>query len=196
MMLVCMGHEPHLAADLENDVLTNRYKIKVKVVDIPRDKSDLAFIYDSEASIGTENCKLSVDAFYPRNVLQKLSQQKDDVTEWCEMVEFIMTDWNYDGAVMEPAFIDIPTKNDFVKGKHEIPKGASNLKTKITDLLSESYEKVSIHDKECPRELRTQQLVLCPLICTNSWVLHLVLNTKSLTVSPLRLEKLWPRVLN
>jgi DNA modification methylase len=145
IMLVCMGHEPSLAADLENDVLTNGYKIKVKVVDILRDKSDLTFKYDSEASIKTENSKLAVDAFYPRNLLQKLSQQKDDVTEWREMVESIMIDWNYDGAVMEPTLIDIPTKNDFVKGEYNIPEGTSNIKIKITDLLSESYEEVIIH---------------------------------------------------
>jgi DNA modification methylase len=145
IMLVCMGHEPSLAADLENDVLTNGYKIKVKVVDILRDKSDLTFKYDSEASIKAENGKLSVEAFYPRNLLQKLSQQKDDVAEWREMVESIMIDWNYDGAVMEPALIDIPAKNDFVKGEYEIPEGASNIKIKITDLLSESYEEVIIH---------------------------------------------------
>ncbi|MGR5549615.1 site-specific DNA-methyltransferase [Vibrio sp. DNB22_12_1] len=145
IMLVCMGHEPSLAADLENDVLTNGYKVKVKVVDILRDKSDLTFKYDSEASIKTENGKLSIEAFYPRNLLQKLSQQKDDVTEWREMVESIMIDWNYDGAVMEPALIDIPAKNDFVKGEYEIPEGASNIKIKITDLLSESYEEVIVH---------------------------------------------------
>ncbi|CCN87519.1 Putative DNA methylase N-4/N-6 [Vibrio nigripulchritudo SFn27] len=145
IMLVCMGHEPSLAADLEHDILTNGYKVKVKVVDILRDKSDLTFKYDSEASIKTENGKLSIEAFYPRNLLQKLSQQKDDVTEWREMVESIMIDWNYDGAVMEPALIDIPAKNDFVKGEYEIPDGASNIKVKITDLLSESYEEVIIH---------------------------------------------------
>ncbi len=145
IMLVCMGHEPSLAADLANDVLTNGYKIKVKVVDILRDKSYLTFKYDSEASIKTENGKLVIEAFYPRNLLQKLSQQKDDVTEWREMVESIMIDWNYDGAVMEPALIDIPAKNDFVKGEYEIPEGASNIKIKITDLLSESYEEVIVH---------------------------------------------------
>lgn len=145
IMLVCMGHEPSLAADLENDVLTNGYKIKVKVVDILRDKSDLTFKYDSEASIKIENGKLIVEKFYPRNLMQKLSQQKDDVTEWREMVESIIIDWNYDGAVMEPALIDIPAKNDFVKGEYEIPDGANNIKIKITDLLSESYEKVIAH---------------------------------------------------
>lgn len=142
IMLVCMGHEPGLGAILENE---SGYKMKVEVVDILRDKSDLTFKYDSEASIEVKNGKLVIEAFYPRNLLQKLSQQKDDVTEWREMVESIMIDWNFDGAVMEPIVIDIPAKDEFVAGEYEIPAGANNIKVKITDLLSESYEEVIAH---------------------------------------------------
>ncbi|MGM8899573.1 MULTISPECIES: site-specific DNA-methyltransferase [unclassified Psychrobacter] len=142
IMLVCMGHEPSLGATLENE---SGYKLKVKVVDILRDKSDLMFKYDSEAAIKIEDNKLIIEAFYPRNLLQKLSQQKDDVEEWREMVESIMIDWNFDGAVMEPVVIDIPSKDEFVVGEYDIPEGASNIKVKITDLLSESYEEVIVH---------------------------------------------------
>lgn len=142
IMLVCMGHEPSLGATLENE---SGYKLKVQVVDILRDKSDLTFKYDSEAAIKIEGNKLVVEAFYPRNLLQKLSQQKDDVEEWREMVESIMIDWNFDGAVMEPVVIDIPPKDEFVIGEYDIPEGASNIKVKITDLLSESYEEVIVH---------------------------------------------------
>lgn len=142
IMLVCMGHEPGLGAILENE---SGYKMKVKVVDILRDKSDLTFKYDSEASIEIKDGKLVIEAFYPRNLLQKLSQQKNDVAEWREMVESIMIDWNFDGAVMEPIVIDIPAKDEFVAGEYEIPEGANNIKIKITDLLSESYEEVIAH---------------------------------------------------
>jgi DNA modification methylase len=145
VMLVCMGHEPSLGAELENEVLANGYKIKVNVVDILRDKSDLTFKYDSEASIKAEGGKLIIETFYPRNLLQKLSQQKDDVTEWREMVESIMIDWNFDGAVMEPIVIDIPSKDEFVSGEYDIPEGANNIKVKITDLLSESYEEEIVY---------------------------------------------------
>ena len=142
IMLICMGHEPSLGATLENE---SGYKLKVQVVDILRDKSDLTFKYDSEAAIKIEGNKLIVEAFYPRNLLQKLSQQKDDVEEWREMVESVMIDWNFDGAVMEPVVIDIPSKDEFVVGEYDIPEGASNIKVKITDLLSESYEEVIVH---------------------------------------------------
>lgn len=139
ILLVCMGHEPGLAATLENE---SGYKLNVKVVDILRDKSDLTFKYEAEASIEAEDGKLIIKEFYPRNLLQKLSQQKEDVTEWRELVESVMIDWNYDGAVMEPTAIDIPDNNEFVQGEYEIPERVTKIKIKITDLLSESYEEV------------------------------------------------------
>lgn len=137
--LICMGHEPGLAAILENEC---GYKLNVEVVDIIRDKKELTFKYDSEAVINLREGKIIVESFYPRNLLQKLSQQKEDVSEWREMVESIMIDWNYNGEVMEPVVIDIPEKDQFVQGIYDIPQDASNIKIKITDLLSETYEEV------------------------------------------------------
>ena len=42
---------------------------------------------------------------------------------------------------MEPKEIDIAGKNELVKGVYVIPENATNIKIKITDLLSETYEK-------------------------------------------------------
>ena len=139
IMLVCMGHEPDLKAHLEQE---SGYKLDVKVVDILRDKANIEFKRDSEARISTANNKLVVENFYPMNLLQKLSLQKESVEEWRELVETIMIDWNYDGAVMEPVVIDTPDKNGFVAGEYDIPADAGTIKIKITDLLSESYEEV------------------------------------------------------
>jgi site-specific DNA-methyltransferase (adenine-specific)/adenine-specific DNA-methyltransferase len=36
--------------------------------------------------------------------------------------------------------LDIPDKNELVKGVYEIPADAGNIRVKITDLLSESFE--------------------------------------------------------
>ncbi|MEQ1527744.1 MAG: site-specific DNA-methyltransferase, partial [Methylococcales bacterium] len=139
IMLVCMGHEPDLKAHLEQE---SGYKLDVKVVDILRDKANIEFKRDSEARISTAKNKLVVENFYPMNLLQKLSLQKESVEEWRELVETIMIDWNYDGAVMEPSVVDTPDKNDFVAGEYDIPADAGTIKIKITDLLSESYEEV------------------------------------------------------
>ena len=136
--LVCMGHEPDLAAYLKNEVLP--YNIDVEVVDILRDKQDLQFKRDSEAKVVVKNGQLVIEAFYPMNLLQKLSLQKENVSDWREMVESIMVDWNYDGAVLQPAVVDIPEGNDLVKGKYPVPKDAGTIRVKITDLLSESLE--------------------------------------------------------
>lgn len=138
MTLICMGHEPDLAAFVEQSI---GYKLDIQVVDILRDRSDLQFKRDSEALFKVENGQLVVDKFYPMNLLQKLSQTKETVSDWREMVESIMIDWNYDGAVFQPALTDIPAKNELVQGIYTIPEEAGTIRIKITDLLSESLER-------------------------------------------------------
>lgn len=136
--LVCMGHEPDLAAVLENEV--KPFKLDVQVVDILRDKQELQFKRDSEAWITLDGGWLTVEKFYPMNLLQKLSLQQENVEDWRELVESVMIDWNYDGAILTPALVDIPDKNELVKGKYQIPNDAGTIRVKITDLLSESLE--------------------------------------------------------
>ena len=55
-------------------------------------------------------------------------------------MESVLVDWNYDGAVLEPAVIDIPEKNGLVVGVYDVPAVAGRIKVKITDVLSESLE--------------------------------------------------------
>lgn len=136
--LVCMGHEPDLKASLEQEL--SEYKLDIEIVDILRDKSVLQLKREAEADIVVENGKLIIKEFYPMNLMQKLSLQKEFVEDWKQLVESVMIDWNFDGAVLEPAVIDIPEKNDFVAGIYEIPADAGVIKIKITDLLSESLE--------------------------------------------------------
>lgn len=136
--LVCMGHEPDLKVHLLKEA--KPYLLDVDVLDILRDKADLQFKRDSEARITIKDGHLSIDRFYPMNLLQKLSLQKDTVGDWRELVESILIDWNYDGAVLQPAVVDIPGKNSLVAGRYEIPPDAGTLRVKITDLLAESWE--------------------------------------------------------
>ena len=72
--------------------------------------------------------------------MQKLSLQKEFVDDWKQLVESVMVDFNYDGAVLQPTITDIPGKNEFVLGEYEIPETAGTIRVKITDLLSESLE--------------------------------------------------------
>ena len=136
--LVCMGHEPDLKAHLIKEA--DPYKLDVEVVDILRDRQDLQFKRDSEAKVTIAKGKLVIERFYPMNLLGKLSLQKEKVKDWKELVESIMIDWNYDGAVLTPTTVDIPEKDELVSGAYPIPKDAGTIRVKITDLLSESLE--------------------------------------------------------
>ena len=137
--LVCMGHEPDLSAHLI--LAAKPYKIDVEVVDILRDKADLEFKRDSDAKVVVKDGELVIERFYPMNLLQKLSMQKEAVDDWRELTESILIDWNYDGAVLQPAVVDIPEKKtDLVIGRYKIPADAGTIRVKITDLLSESWE--------------------------------------------------------
>jgi hypothetical protein len=136
--LVCMGHEPDLKAALEAGV--SGHKIDVQIVDVLRDKADLRLKREAEADIAKEGDRLVIRAFYPLNLMQKMSLQRDSVDEWRQLVESVMIDWNYDGAVMQPSIIDVPDKDELVKGVYSVPTDAGTIKVKITDLLSESLE--------------------------------------------------------
>jgi adenine-specific DNA-methyltransferase len=136
--LVCMGHEPGLKAQLE--LAAKPFKIDVEVVDILRDKANLEFKRDSQAKITVKKGELVVERFYPMNLLQKLSLQKEALADWRELVESVLIDWHYDGAVLQPAMVDIPGKDEMVKGRYDVPADAGTIRVKITDLLSESWE--------------------------------------------------------
>jgi DNA modification methylase len=138
LLLVCMGHEPDLAAELQSAV--PGYKLDIEVVDILRDKSNLEFKRDAEAEIVIEGGKLLIREFFPMNLLQKLSLMKENVENWKELVDSVMVDFNYDGAVFEPQIVDVPEGDELVKGVYDIPANAGTIRVKITDLLSESLE--------------------------------------------------------
>lgn len=136
--LVCMGHEPDLTAAFKQEV--SAYKIDVEIVDILTDKKDFEFKREAQAEIKLISKELVIESFYPMNLMQKLSLQKEHVDNYKQLVESIMIDWNYDGQTLRPTVIDIPDKNEYVKGKYSIPVSHGKIKVKITDLLSESLE--------------------------------------------------------
>ena len=137
---VCMGHDPNLKAQFEEEVSKMGFKVDVEIIDLLRDKKDLRFKRDSDAKVVIKNGKLIIENFYPMNLLQKLSIEKTDVSDWKELAESVFIDWNYDGVTFSPETTDIPEKNELVKGEYEIPKSAGTINIKITHLISESWE--------------------------------------------------------
>ena len=137
LLLVCMGHEPDLAAALNNEV---PFDLDIQVTDILRDKSELEFKREAEAKIVRNNGQLIIERFYPMNLLQKLSLIKENVDNWRELVESVKIDFNYDDKAMNPSVVDLPEGNELVKGTYPIPENTGTIRVKITDLLSESLE--------------------------------------------------------
>lgn len=137
ILLVCMGHEPDLAAELQSAV---PFKLDIEVVDILRDKANLEFKRDAEAEVVIEGGKLLIREFYPMNLLQKLSLMKENVDNWKELTDSIMIDFNYDDGVFTPQIVDVPEGSHLVKGIYPVPNNAGKIRVKITDLLSESIE--------------------------------------------------------
>ena len=138
--LVCMGHEPDLAAHLKLALKEEGYIIDVEVLDILRDRVNLQFRRDSEAEIEIEGNRLVIREFYPMNLLQKLSMDKEAVDDWRTLVSSVKIDFNFDGSVFSPSVIDIAEGASLVSGIYDIPADAGTIKVKITDVLSESLE--------------------------------------------------------
>lgn len=138
LTIVCMGHEADLTANLEKEL--SNYNIDIEVVDVLRDRKDLELKREADADISIEDGKLIINSFYPMNLLQKLSLTTEQVEDWRELVDSILIDFNYDGAVLSPTIHDIPDRKELVSGVYSIPKDAGNIRVKITDVLSESLE--------------------------------------------------------
>lgn len=82
--------------------------------------------------------RLVIRAFRPARLLEKLSLPRE--TDWRRLVDSVMIDWHYEGAVLRPETIDIPEKNALVRGVYDIPEDCGTIRVKITDLRSESME--------------------------------------------------------
>lgn len=141
--LICMGHEPDLGAHLDAELrkLCNA-KFDIEVVDVLRSGANLQFKRESDARVSVAGGKLTIEAFYPMNLLQKLSLEAEQVGDWKELVDSVMIDWNYDGAVFTPSEVDVPEgKSAKVRGVYSVPADVGAIRVKITDVLSESWEK-------------------------------------------------------
>ena len=133
--VICMGHEPDLKESFENQCT---YNIDIEILDILKDDLHLQLKHTAEADIVCDNNRLIIKSFYPANLMKKV--QKDAIESWHQLVDSIMIDWNYNGEVLQPSCIDIPSKNEIVKGVYDIPENSGTIRVKITDLLSESIE--------------------------------------------------------
>lgn len=136
--LICMGHEPGLGAFLEQEMYRNQLIVKVEVLDVLRDRTDLEFKQESVAEIDRLKSEVVIRKFYPMNLLKKLSMQKTSVSDWRELVQSVLIDFYYNGQELRPQVVDVPETDELVQGRYSVPADARRIAVKITDLLDES----------------------------------------------------------
>ncbi len=151
--VVCLGKE--LASDTW---LTdwNRLRKKktdphhIEVIELRNDPRYGNFIQHENAqarvAVKRKGGKLHVEIkdFVSPGILQRLAQQSGvvqaKVADWRAMVDSVMIDTAYDGAVFNVAHADVPPrKNDFVAGEYALdaPESQTTVAVKITDMLGE-----------------------------------------------------------
>jgi site-specific DNA-methyltransferase (adenine-specific)/adenine-specific DNA-methyltransferase len=93
----------------------------------------------TEASITLDGGRLVISAFHPASLLSKLSQNAAPGA-WRELVDSVLIDFHYDGAVLRPTLSDVPERGELVAGSYEVPPDATRIRVKITDIVSDVFE--------------------------------------------------------
>lgn len=151
--VVCLGKE--LASDTWLAEWNRLRKKKtdphhIKVIELRNDPKYGGFLQHEEAqarvAVKRKAGKLHVvikDLVSP-GILARLAQQsgvvQPKVADWRAMVDSVMIDTAYDGAVFNVIHADVPLrKTDFVAGEYTLdaPDGEARVAVKITDMLGE-----------------------------------------------------------
>lgn len=151
--VVCLGKE--LASDAWLTEWNRLRKKKtdphhIEVIELRNDPRYGGFIQHEKAqarvAVKRKGGKLHVEIkdFVSPGILQRMAQQSGvvqaKVADWRAMVDSVMIDTAYNGAVFNVVHTDVPArKADFVAGEYELdaPKGETTVAVKITDMLGE-----------------------------------------------------------
>lgn len=151
--VVCLGKE--LAADAWLGEWNRLRKKKtdphhIEVIELRNDPRYGGFIQHEPAqarvAVKRKGGKLHVEIrdFVSPGILQRLAQQSGvvqaRVADWRAMVDSVMIDTAYDGAVFNVIHADVPArKTDFVAGEYvlDAPADEATVAVKITDMLGE-----------------------------------------------------------
>lgn len=93
-----------------------------------------------QLGVALRNNQLVIERFLPPRLLEKLSNGVGSAEPWRELVDSVLIDFDYDGAILRPAVRDIPPRDTLVRGTYDVPRGSGVIRVKVTDLLSDVYE--------------------------------------------------------
>jgi DNA modification methylase len=163
IVVVCLGKE--LAAD---SWLTewNRLRKKktdphhIDIIELRSDPKYGGFLRHDPAQarvkVARKGSKLhiKIEDFISPAILQRLAQQSGivqaKVSDWRSMVDSVMIDTGYDGAVFKVMFSDLPEgKSDLVQGEYEleVADAETTVAVKITDMLGEEVLVIQAIDR-------------------------------------------------
>jgi adenine-specific DNA-methyltransferase len=153
ILLVCLGMEiaARAAVDDWNRLRKGRAAVnRIEVVELRSDPKYGGFLSHTPAkaklSITRRKDRLVVEVtdFISPTIVERLRAQagvvQPVIDDWRAMVDSIMIDPAYDGAVFAVALADIPEKKtQFVEGRYDLPApaGETTVAVKITDMLGE-----------------------------------------------------------
>jgi len=151
--VVALGKETAVDAWLDDwNHLRKRGNLpnKINVIELRTDPKYGKFFEhkpaEAKVKIHRTGRKVTVDIqnFISPTVIERLDQQSAVLTpkidDWRAMVDSVMIDTSYDGAVFEVAYSDVPEKKDaLVSGHYELdcPGRETVVAVKITDVLGE-----------------------------------------------------------
>lgn len=129
--------------------------VEIDVRDILLDKQTLIFKQKPEAEITVrgvgKKATVKVEDFVSPILMRKLEienekttkkESKAKVEDYRQVIDSVAIDIDYDGDLFNAEIIDVPTKNELIKGEYtfEYPKaGKKTLAVKIVDVLGEEY---------------------------------------------------------
>ncbi len=129
--------------------------VEIDVRDILLDKQTLIFKQKPEAEITVKGAgkkaTIKVEDFISPILMRKLEienektnkrESKAKVEDYRQVIDSVAIDIDYDGDLFNAEIIDVPSKNELIKGEYvfEYPKaGKKTLAVKIVDVLGEEY---------------------------------------------------------
>jgi DNA modification methylase len=148
----CSGMELDMLDYLKKNNVTG---VDVDVRDILLDKQTLIFKQKPEAEItikaGDKKATVTISDFISPILMRKLEienekalkqESKAKVDNYRQVIDSVAIDVDYDGNLFNAEIIDVPAKNELIKGEYVLEyakKGKTIVAIKIVDVLGEEY---------------------------------------------------------
>lgn len=148
----CSGMELDMLDYLKKNNTTG---VDVDVRDILLDKQTLIFKQKPEAEIaikaGDKKATVTISDFISPILMRKLEIENDKalkqeskakVGDYRQVIDSVAIDVDYDGNLFNAEIIDVPAKNELIKGEYVLEyakKGKTTVAIKIVDVLGEEY---------------------------------------------------------